>query len=109
MSERYALIKLLGEGSYGKCFLVQGQSQSTPYVIKQIDIRHMNPVEKEETIKEAGILGSLDHPYIVKLKEAYISKKGKLCIVMDYADGGDLSSIIKTRHGERFPENQVLD
>ena len=108
MGEKYTLVKELGEGSYGKCFLVQAQNKNAQCVIKQIDIRHMSPEEKEETIKEAGILGALDHPYIIHLQEVYISKKGKLCIVMEYADGGDLSTLIKSRKGQRLPEEQIL-
>jgi serine/threonine protein kinase len=108
MTESYKLVKQLGVGSYGKCFLVEAQKSKQECVIKQIDIRQMTVQEKEETINEARILGSLDHPYIIKLREAYISKKGKLCIVMDFADGGDLCSLIKSRSGQRFPEQQVL-
>jgi NIMA (never in mitosis gene a)-related kinase len=37
----------------------------------------------------------LDHPNIVKFLEVYPSKKGKLCIVMEYADNGDLQSHMK--------------
>ncbi|OMJ72417.1 hypothetical protein SteCoe_29150 [Stentor coeruleus] len=108
MSEKYSLIKQLGEGSYGKCFLVESQSKKEQFVIKQIDVRHMSQQEREQTVKEASILGCLDHPYIIKLKEAFFSKKGKLCIVMDYADGGDLNALIKTRKGEKFSEDQII-
>ena len=51
--------------------------------------------EKDETIKEAKILELLHHPNIVKFREVYQTKKGKLCIVMEYADGGDLAKRIK--------------
>lgn len=37
----------------------------------------------------------LDHPNIIGFKEVYRTKMHKLCIVMEYADGGDLSSEIK--------------
>jgi len=40
-------------------------------------------------LKEARILEVLSHPNIVKFHEVY-KQKDKLCIVMDYADGGDL-------------------
>ncbi len=38
-------------------------------------------------MKEAKILEAFSHPNIVKFKEVYKTKKGKLCIVMEYADG----------------------
>lgn len=37
----------------------------------------------------------LQHPNIIRFKEVYKTKKGQLCIVMDYADGGDLQKKIK--------------
>ena len=41
-------------------------------------------------MKEARILEVLNHPNIVKFKEVYKTKNQKMCIVMEYADGGDL-------------------
>jgi NIMA (never in mitosis gene a)-related kinase len=41
----------------------------------------------------------------VKFIETYKTKKGKLCIVMDYADGGDIGQKIKDQRGTPFPEN----
>ena len=50
----------------------------------------MSEDERKETLREAKILEVFNHPNIVRFKEVYKTKKGKLCIVMDYADGGDL-------------------
>lgn len=47
----------------------------------------MTEEEKRETHKEARILQALFHQNIIKFREVYTTKKGKLCIVMDYADG----------------------
>lgn len=38
----------------------------------------------------------MKHDNIINFKEVYKTKKNKLCIVMDYADGGDLSQKIKS-------------
>lgn len=109
MAERYKCIKLLGEGSFGKCYLVESYSDRSLSVIKQIDIRSLTQQEKEETLREAKILKALDHPNIIRFKDAYTSKRGKLCIVMDYADGGDLQGKLKEQRGALFSENQILD
>lgn len=77
----------------------------------------MNEEERKETLREAKILEVLNHPNIIRFKEVYKTKKGKLCIVMDYADGGDLQSRIKEKHKKRqqtgtleyFSEDQVLN
>ena len=55
--------------------------------MKQIDITKMSEQERRETVQEAKILEALSHPNIVKFIEVYKTKKGKLCIVMDFADG----------------------
>jgi NIMA (never in mitosis gene a)-related kinase len=55
--------------------------------MKQIDISKMSESERKETVKEAKILEVLSHPNIVKFIEVFKTKSGKLCIVMDFADG----------------------
>jgi NIMA (never in mitosis gene a)-related kinase len=37
------------------------------------------------------------HPNIVRFREVYKTKNGRLCIVMDYADGGDILTEIKKK------------
>ena len=34
-------------------------------------------------------MAQLKHPNIINFREVYKTVKGKLCIVMDYADGND--------------------
>jgi len=92
----------LGEGSFGKAFLVQCESDDTFAVIKQMDITKMSEEERRDTLLEAKILERLNHPNIIKFREVYKTKKGKLCIVMDYADGGDLAQKISARKGKDF-------
>lgn len=59
-------------------------------VIKKINIKKMSEEEKRETFRESKILEVLNHPNIIRFKEVYKTKKGQLCIVMDYADGKKL-------------------
>jgi NIMA (never in mitosis gene a)-related kinase len=87
-------------------------------VIKKIDIAKMSDEEKRETFREAKILEVLNHPNIIRFKEVYKTKRGQLCIVMDFADGkclekemmgvgGDLSKRIKLQKekGGMFTED----
>ena len=107
----YKIIKLLGEGSYGKAFLCTDKSDNSQCVIKQINIQNMNEKDKQDTLNEAKILEKLDHPNIIKFKEVFIANKPTktLNIVTEYADGGDLSLEIKNQRKEYFKENQILN
>ena len=101
----YKRIKLLGEGSYGQAYLAHSFKTDSLVVIKQIDMQWMSHKERKETTREAKILSSLKHPNIVACHEVYQTKKGLLCIVMEYADRnfylikqrteGDLHNLIK--------------
>jgi len=51
--EVYRKVKLLGEGAFGKAFLVQAESTKELCVIKQVNISQMSEREREETVKEA--------------------------------------------------------
>ena len=105
--ETYKKVSTLGVGSFGTAYLVECQSDKSLAVIKQIDIAQMSEEERRETLNEAKILEVLSHPNIVRFREVYKTKKGKLCIVMDYADGGDLQSMVKERFNKKDARGKV--
>lgn len=41
-------------------------------------------------MNEVRILASIQHPNVVAYKEAFIEEEKNLCIIMEYADDGDL-------------------
>ncbi len=54
-----------------------------------IDISKMNRKQREEALNEVHVLKAMRHPYIITYRESFMEKRC-LCIVMDFADGGDL-------------------
>jgi NIMA (never in mitosis gene a)-related kinase len=58
--------------------LVKSERDGSLYVIKMMDISAMSESERKESLKEAKILEAFDHPNIVKFKEVYKTRKGKL-------------------------------
>ena len=51
--------------------------------------------EKDNAINEVRILASLQHPNICGYKEAFVEQgTSTLCIVMEFANGGDLQTKI---------------
>lgn len=93
--ESYKKIKTLGTGAYGTAYLVKGQTSGRQMVIKEIDLNEMEESDQKAALTEAKVMEMLYHPSIVKFYDVYRTKKKKLCIVMEYADGGDLNKIIK--------------
>ena len=53
----------------------------------------------------------MNHKYIIGFKEVYKTRGGKICIVMDYADGGDIQKRINQAKTSRtyFKEDMILD
>jgi NIMA (never in mitosis gene a)-related kinase len=55
----------------------------------------LNDKEKDNALNEVRILASIEHPNIAAYKEAFLEEStSTLCIVMEYADGGDVQSKI---------------
>ena len=69
--------------------------------------RELRPVAKNE----ARVLQVLNHPNIIRFKEVFKDKKIRLNIVMEWADGGDLGTMIRERrqNNDFFSEDQILD
>ena len=68
----------------------------------------MTPDQKKDAHLEGKILKELSHPNIIHFREV-LTDKDYLYIVMDYADGGDLSMKIREQEGKFFDENKILD
>ena len=68
----------------------------------------MTPDQKKDAHLEGKILKELSHPNIIHFREV-LTDKDYLYIVMDYADGGDLSMKIREQEGKFFDENTILD
>jgi len=97
-------------------FLVKDKRDSQLYVMKEIDITSMGPKEKKNALREVGFLAKLSHPAIIGYREwfervvqgAHNNTKRTLHIVMEYADAGDLSTLLKAQRRGRLPEELVV-
>lgn len=103
---KYQILKTLGEGGYGKALLAIRRQDRSKCVIKEILLKNLKPKEISDAKKEVEILKALDSPFIVKYIDSF-EDNGKLCIVMEYADGGDLNMKI-TQRKVPFSEDEVL-
>ncbi|KAJ8019928.1 Serine/threonine-protein kinase Nek1 [Holothuria leucospilota] len=108
---KYTKIRLIGEGTFGKAWLVRSHRSGRFYVTKEINLKGMKRQEKLQAANEVAILSRLKHNNVIRYREAFTSA-GLLHIVMEYADQGDLAQRIDHRRRNRgigFSEEQVLD
>ncbi|XP_027712714.1 serine/threonine-protein kinase Nek5 [Vombatus ursinus] len=105
--DKYDVIKMIGEGAFGRAFLAKGKMDNQQCVIKEINLTKMPHREKEASKKEVILLAKMKHPNIVKFFTS-LQEMNKLYIVMEYCDGGDLMKRISRQHGVLFDEDQIL-
>ncbi|PBJ75161.1 NIMA-related kinase [Trypanosoma cruzi cruzi] len=105
--ENYIQISVLGKGSFGSAWLVQRRSDKAQFVAKEVRLGGMKPAERESAKHEIEVLRTLNHPNITRYVDHY-EKNGSLYIVMEYANGGDLYTKIRSRKGVRFTEKEIL-
>ncbi|NWY11503.1 NEK3 kinase, partial [Aphelocoma coerulescens] len=104
--EGYNVLKVLGEGSFGRALLVHHKISDQKYVMKEIRLP-MSSSGVENSRKEAVFLAKMKHPNVVAFKESF-EADGHLYIVMEYCDNGDLMQKIKHQGGNFFPEDTIL-
>ncbi|XP_063648657.1 serine/threonine-protein kinase Nek5 isoform X2 [Pan troglodytes] len=105
--DKYDVIKAIGQGAFGKAYLAKGKSDSKHCVIKEINFEKMPIQEKEASKKEVILLEKMKHPNIVAFFSSF-QENGRLFIVMEYCDGGDLMKRINRQRGVLFSEDQIL-
>lgn len=77
--------------------------------MKRVNLATLSVKERDDALREIEVLAALNHPTIIKYYESFVDK-GHICIVMEYANAGDLYSLIKKRQArkELLPQNDVL-
>src|ERR1700675_2054828 len=67
---RYQVIRLLGQGGFGRVYLAHDDDLNRPVAIKVPNPERVSRPEDVETyLNEARILASLDHPHIVPVHD----------------------------------------
>lgn len=106
----YKRIRTIGRGAFGAAILVkQVEPPKELRVIKRIDMTSLTQSQRLAARKEVEVLHELDHPNIIGYDESFY-KSGKLHIVLEYADGGDLGKMVAAarKRGERLQEPKIL-
>lgn len=109
IGSRYKAVKLLGRGAFGAAFLVMDGSKEL--AMKRVEISHMNNEQKAAAEHECVVMAQLDaHPFIIRMHTHFV-EVGRLWIVMDFADDGDLATAMERQREAKvqFDEERVLD
>ncbi|XP_069751552.1 ribosomal protein S6 kinase alpha-1 isoform X1 [Narcine bancroftii] len=88
----FELLKVLGQGSFGKVFLVRKikvPDSGQLYAMKVLKKATLKVRDRVRTKLERDILVDVNHPFIVKLHYAF-QTEGKLYLILDFLRGGDL-------------------
>ena len=87
-------IKVLGQGKYGKVFLVQETESKKLYAMKRIKKPDITNIHLINQIKEEQkIFKQLNHPFILKLYYSF-QDNNNLYLITDFMQGGELKSLL---------------
>ena len=105
----------LGQGMFGKCWLVADNSTGAQYAVKTVDMRKLDAYQRNQAKAEVDILRASEHnssgaghPNIVRYYNNWF-RGDELCLLMEYCPNGNLEQYIdgcKTE-GMPIPEMEV--
>jgi Protein kinase domain/Domain of unknown function (DUF4384) len=98
VGDRYRVIQMLAEGGMGKLYLAEALNLNNKLVALKVLSQTLLPdAEAERRFKkEIDALTRLDHPNVVRVRDAGKLDSGKPYVVMDYIEGVTLRSLIPT-------------
>ena len=92
----FEIISELGDGTYSVVYKVRRKEDNKIYALKKVKLQKLSKKERENSLNEVRILASIKSNFVISYKEAFIEESDKsLCIIMEYADKGDLLQKIK--------------
>ena len=106
----YKQLRELGKGAAGSVTLVERISDGQQFALKKIALNLLNATEKRLAENEVQLLKVLFGPTIIRYYESY-TDRDNIYIIMEYADGGNLSEKIKKLkdNKQNFPKDTILD
>ncbi len=78
--------------------------------MKKVKMVKLSERERQNAVNEVRILASIKHQNIIGYKEAFFEDStSSLCIIMEYADGGDMMKLISNhkKRGTHFTEKEL--
>lgn len=94
--EDFEIIKLISNGAYGAVYLVRLKETRQRFAMKKINKNNlMLRNQVEQVFAERDIMSFTDNPFVVSMICSIETKK-HLCLVMEYVEGGDCATLLKS-------------
>jgi serine/threonine protein kinase len=113
LQNRYRVIKLLGQGGFGRTYLAEDQGRfNEQCAIKEFVPRqgedHFSVKATELFQREAAILYQIQHPQIPQFRATFEVEQ-RLFLVQDYVEGTNYRDLLNQRRGQGslFTEAEV--
>ena len=105
----YKILKELGQGCFGKVYLIRKILDNKLYVAKKIDLKNLDPNDGDKYIKnEKKIMELLNHKNIVHLYD-YFEEKDSAFFIIEYCNGGSLAHHLESHKSKyKRPFNQKM-
>ena len=108
--KEFQILNRLGEGSFSSVWKAKRLSDGKEYAMKKVKMGKLSEKEKQNALNEVRILASIQSPYIIGYKEAFLDDSSMtLCIIMEFAPGGDILHKIEKHRKNRtsFTETEI--
>ena len=108
--DNFEILDKLGKGGFSKVYKVKRKADGQIYALKKVDLLNLSEKQRINSLNEIRVLASIKSKYIVNYKEAFLEgKDSSLCLVMEYADKGDLSKRIEEqkKRNKYFNERDI--
>ena len=97
----YEVVRILGEGGFGKVFLAKHVISGQYFAIKYL--KNIIDKKQEDILREIQLLAKITHPHIISYYHSFV-EDDTLYLVMEYCKFGSLSDRLR-KSGRITPEN----
>ena len=108
---QFEVLGKLGESAFATVFKVRSKLDNEIYAMKKVKFGPLSEEKKENVLNETRIMASLKHPNILAFKEAFFDEGTCLCIITEFAEGGNILAKIEEYKniGSIFTEADIWD